>query len=216
MTRKEVERILDLNGKKYVSDKDTIKSIRTIVNTTKKRNNTMGKILSIGLFFYILVVYTLAINIFSDVDEVENGSYKSLSSDLLFYRSDVNGFDVYSDVDNFNRIEKLITELDIYQEDYSGIKSIYYFQNQSIDNSYIRRVPDQSCDGSYLIFSKIIELYRCDDTVRIRQIDMDEKFILAHELGHYVFEGEETWADNYAVNLTGKEINKSSGTEEVF
>lgn len=113
------------------------------------------------------------------------------------YKKHINGIKVYSDKNNFSRIQYLMSQLFVDNITYPHLQGIIYYQEYNI------------CDGSYQDEPSYVELYRCDNTIKVRNKSVDELFILAHELGHYKFEEltkltlfEEHWCDDYALNLT--------------
>jgi len=122
--------------------------------------------------------------------------FYSIPSD--YFTENYNGFIIKSDKEDFTRIKLAIDNLRINSYDYFNIKYIYYIQ-------------DNSCDGLYSEYSNSIYLYSCYKDVENRNYKINaediETFILAHELGHFIFieeyGDEEDRADDYAHELSG-------------
>ena len=90
------------------------------------------------------------------------------------YSEKVNNITVYSDLNNFTRINKIVTQLDLQEWQYSNLNGIIYYQNKSPDG-YYEHLQDQSCDGTYNIIGKFVTMYRCDGTMILRGFNVSEK-----------------------------------------
>lgn len=148
---------------------------------------------------YLMTIYIYPLSFENKFQENTNTfSYQELYSQVYL------GIRLYSDVNNFTKIESLLDELNFTKEDYT-IEEIIYYQDTLVQ-----------CDGSF--YGIGIIHYPCNRETSLRNYkinkDNSEKFILAHELGHsflYGFLGEsylsfdyvsrENMADAYAFKL---------------
>ena len=115
--------------------------------------------------------------------------YNPINDSKLFMK-DINGINVYNDIEDFGRIQALIDKYGLNNNTYPYLDIIYY--NNSIE-----------CSGAYEDEPSYIELYRCDENITVRDnLNVSEEFIFLHELGHYVWDHnsslEQYWADKYA------------------
>jgi len=177
-------------------------------------------IISLYLLAIFLVIYIFSyfIGYSSCLQKLNNDiDYQYFNFDSLF-KKEINNITVYSDVDNFTRIENLMNNAFIYGSRFEYLTAIIYYQNKSQKNGYYEHISYSSCDGSYNIIEKYVELYRCDGSLIIRKLNASEKYsekmILLHELGHYEtfnnYDFQQEIADNYAL----KYINYSNGFPE--
>ena len=107
----------------------------------------------------------------------------------------INGIKVYSDQEDFSRLEGLMNDLGVTSEKYPVLHGIgYYYES-----------PDGQCYGAYYSDTQELYITKCDSKKIFRDHVGGEHFILAHELGHYIFDMIETyeqdWADDYAEEL---------------
>lgn len=114
-----------------------------------------------------------------------------------------NGIKLYSDSDNFTRIKSLMFSLNISNISYPYLHGIAYYQSRKVYDNF----AETECSGSYDNNFRNVELWKCNKTMEIRNNSIPseniEKFVLMHELGHYLFdmgdsEEEQICADNYA------------------
>lgn len=133
-----------------------------------------------------------------DIEEIVN-FYDIWNLDTKeLYTGEFKGIKLYSDVDNFKRIIKLMTELNISNQSYLYLNGIAYYQNDSF----------YKCRGQFDANFVNVELWKCDENFSVRGNNItreySEKFILLHELGHYILEetnsdGQQEFSDNYAI-----------------
>lgn len=152
------------------------------------------------LFAMFIVLSLLVYNIFNISTKTEEQSL-TINYKVTWYLEEYNGFTIISNENNFERIKRDIDILGIQHENYKKLKRIIYITGE------------ERCNGHYDESDFEIILYPCYESQYVRDYSINkedsEVFILAHELGHYVFftefdyDNQDELADDYAHELSG-------------
>lgn len=191
----------------------------------QNQKNPIQKINKIVLVFFILSLIFFFISMYYRVyntgynggiekcqqvinDYVNQTYYSVYIPDSSLFNKTINNIDVFSDINDFSRINNIMTKENINSFKYPKLRAIIYYQNQSNYNGYYEHMTEQSCDGSFDPVGKVVNLYKCDGSLIIRNVNISSKnsesFILLHELGHYMDynnqEYQQEQADKYAIS----------------
>ena len=196
---------------------------KLILKKQKKLSTKLSIIFfSISVFFFLctVLVYIIVHSFNTGYDsgitvcKQAINNYMNVSYSFVYvpdkdlFNETYNGLVVFSDINDFSRINNIMLKNKINLLTYSKLQAIIYYQNQSKYNGYYEHIEVSACDGNYDPINKIVNLYRCDGDFKLRNINVSSKdsesFILLHELGHYMDynspEYQQDTADKYAID----------------
>ena len=162
----------------------------------KKYKQILVRLIVVMLWVFVIFYgsyvygYSNAIKNMQSVEKVNLDKYSIENNTHGLFNKTIDSFTVYSDVNNFTKIQKILDKLNLYPFDYIKLTGIIYYQNLGDEHTgYYEHLESISCDGNFDIYGRFITLYRCDGTFRVRNLTLtennSEEGILLHELAHY-------------------------------